>query len=78
MSMTVAKALSLRIRERLVRLEMTQGRLAELIGMTPTALSARMRGEREFRLSEIATIADVLQVTLVELVGDDAELEVAQ
>lgn len=76
--MSIAKALSLNIRERLVRLEMTQGQLAAAVGMTPTALSARMRGEREFRLSEMAAIAEALEVELPDLVANAPEMEVAR
>lgn len=74
--MTRSKCLSLNIRERLVRLEMSQRSLAEAVGLAPTALSARLRGDRDFRFSELAAIADVLGVPLKELV--DFEIEEGQ
>jgi len=69
--MTVEKAVAINIRERLVRREMTQGQLAIATGMTPTALSARLRGEREFRLSELHAISEALGVRLSDLMPDE-------
>ena len=71
--MTVEKAVAINIRERLVRRDMTQGQLATAAGMTPTALSARLRGEREFRLSELHAISEALGVRLADLMPDKEE-----
>lgn len=71
--MTVEKAVAINIRERLVRREMTQGQLATAAGMTPTALSARLRGERELRLSELHAISEALGVRLADLMPDEEE-----
>ncbi|MDN5702304.1 MAG: helix-turn-helix domain-containing protein [Micrococcales bacterium] len=46
---------------------MTQQELAAAAGMAPSALSARLRGTREFRISELEVIAGVLGVTLRDL-----------
>lgn len=76
--MTRSKALSLNIRERLLRLDMSQRALAEAVGLAPTALSARLRGDRDFRFSELVAVADVLGVELKELVDFEAETKEEQ
>lgn len=47
----------------LVRADMSLSELAEKIGMTRQNLSNKMLGKRDFKLSEIQKIADVLNLS---------------
>ncbi|WP_425481694.1 helix-turn-helix domain-containing protein [Kocuria coralli] len=67
------KQLTLNIRERLVRREMSQRDLALAIHLAPTALSARLRGDREFRFCELEAIAEALGCSLRDLMTFDGE-----
>lgn len=49
----------------------TQTELAHETGLEKTALSKALAGKRRLNLFEIASIADVLGLTLDELVADD-------
>lgn len=69
--MTTQKQLTLTIRSRLALRDMTQADLAEAIGMSRTALSARLRGLREFTFSELEAIASALDVSLHGLLPAD-------
>lgn len=66
--MTKQKQLALAIRSKAALRDMTQGELADAINMSRSALSARMRGSREFSFTELDAIAQVLSVPLPELV----------
>jgi len=55
---------------------MTQQELAAAAGMAPSALSARLRGVREFRISEVEEIANVLGVSLLDLLpAEEKEMQ---
>ncbi|MEX3565370.1 helix-turn-helix domain-containing protein [Micrococcus endophyticus] len=50
------------------RRDLTQARAAMLAGLTPDGLSKRMSGQIEFRLSELLSLARVLEVPFSTLV----------
>ena len=61
------------IRSRMGRMGVNARELSALIGMSEPAFSTRMRGEREFRESELVALARALQTTVEALVrGIDA------
>lgn len=74
--MTKQKMLALTIRSRMALREMTQTQLAEQIEMGRTALSARLKGDRDFTYSELEAIADVLGISLRDLLPvDEKEMQ---
>lgn len=56
------------VREARERRGIRQGALAAQIGMEPTLLGRCERGEREFRIRELAAVADVVGMSIDELV----------
>ncbi len=75
-AMTTREGLSLRIRQHILAKRMTQQELAAAAGMAPSALSARLRGVREFRISEVEEIANVLGVSLLDLLpAEEKEMQ---
>lgn len=54
----------------------TQILLAHLLGLTPQAMSDRMRGRTRWTLSDAQQLAPLLGVTLDELVGQGDDVEV--
>lgn len=43
--------------------------LAEKMGLSPTALWKKLRGEREFKISEVQTMCDLLGIDSMEEVA---------
>lgn len=52
----------------------TQEQLAEAIGVEPVTLSRQETGDRALSLSNLARIADALDIALGELLGTEREL----
>ena len=65
----IARDVGRNVKVALVRLDMTQGRLAAKIDMTEQALSRRMRGTIAFNVVELERISQALDVPLVSLIG---------
>lgn len=65
-----AESISARIRELLTRTKMTQLELAQKAGLTPSAVSHYMRGDRIPRAENIKKIAAVFDVSTAYLIGD--------
>lgn len=56
----IQSALTVAIRVRLARRNMTQGGLAEAVGLSPASLSARLTGRVPFDTAEVEVIAKAL------------------
>ena len=50
--------------------KITQTAMAERLGLQQSALSKKLRGERRWFVSDLITVADVLDVTVGQLVGE--------
>ena len=50
------------LRAALAQQGMTQGKLAELVGISPNSLSRKLNGKRQFTLGEAETISRVLEL----------------
>lgn len=63
------------VRAELARHNATQGDVAELLSLSHSAVSRRMRGETPFRNRELELIAERLGIPLESLLGDGHELK---
>jgi transcriptional regulator with XRE-family HTH domain len=50
------------LKQKLSEQHLTQGQLASRIGICENSMSRKMRGKREFRVSEVIAICNVLQI----------------
>lgn len=50
--------------------KLTQTRIADALGITQPAVSRRMRGEVEWSISELRTLAPLVDTPLVVLLGE--------
>lgn len=50
------------LRAALAQQGMTQGKLAELVGISPNSLSRKLNGKRQFTLGEMEAISRVLEL----------------
>ena len=57
------------VRAYMARRRMTQARLAEVLGLSQSGVSARLAGKVPFRLDELEKVADALGVHPVRLLG---------
>lgn len=71
--MTTREGLSLKIRQQMLARNITQRDLARVIDLDPSGLSARLRGSRDFRVSELEAIAEALGMHLSELFTSEEE-----
>ncbi|KUG52745.1 MULTISPECIES: helix-turn-helix domain-containing protein [Kocuria] len=69
--MTKQKQLALQIRSRLALRDMTQKQLGEALGLGHAAVSARMNGHKDFTYTELMKTAEVLGVSLRDLLPDE-------
>jgi transcriptional regulator with XRE-family HTH domain len=69
--MKTQKQLALQIRSRLALRDMTQKQLGEALGLGHAAMSARMNGHKDFSFTELAKTAEVLGVSLRDLLAFD-------
>lgn len=60
------------MRAELARQRRSQEDLAEAIGLSQSTVSRYLRGEYEFRLSELQATADFFAIPLVKLLGEEA------
>lgn len=58
------------IRAEMARHSKTQADIAELLGTTRQAVSRRLAGQVSFRIDELQKIADALDMSLANLVGE--------
>lgn len=65
-------ALSAAIRSHLAYRRLTQGDLAEALGVSQTQVSARLRGEVRWSVADLVAVADWLDVHPSQLLGDAA------
>jgi transcriptional regulator with XRE-family HTH domain len=61
------------IRAEVARRRISQKVLAEALGKSPQSISMRLAGTVAISLEELATIADVLGVTVASLVSESAQ-----
>ena len=54
---------TLKLKGKIVEAGMTQGELAEKIGISQNTLSRKIAGRRDFTIGEIDRICDVLHIT---------------
>ena len=50
------------LRAALAQQGMTQGKLAEMVGISPNSLSRKLNGKRQFTLGEVEAISHVLEL----------------
>ena len=65
--MTLAEVVADNVRAFAGRRRLTRSELARMIGMNYTAAGSRWRGEMEWRLSELPSVANALCVTINDL-----------
>ena len=65
------QALSGEVRAWLGRRNVSQAGLSRELGLNPSAVSRRLRGDVDFTLWELAQIADWLEISLADLLGPD-------
>ena len=58
-----------RVRALMAENRVSQGRLGRRLGISQAAVSRRLSGESPFSVAELAGVADVLGVSLAEIVG---------
>ena len=51
------------IRGKIIGAGLTQAKTAELVGISSNSLSRKLTGQREFRLSEVCSLCNVLDIT---------------
>ena len=56
------------LRAALAERNMTQGKLAELMGISPNSLSRKLKGKRQFTLKEAGDIAHILHLQNPEVI----------
>lgn len=57
------------VRAEAARRQVTQAQLAERLELTQPGMSRRMLGRVPFSASELATVADVLEIPVANLIG---------
>ena len=72
-AMKTQKQLALQIRSRLALRDMTQKQLGEALGLGHAAVSARMNGHKDFTYTELMKTAEVLGVSLRDLLPDEGK-----
>ncbi len=65
--MTLAEVVADNVRAFAGRRRLTRSELARMIGMNNTAAGSRWRGEMEWRLSELPSVANALGVSIDDL-----------
>lgn len=51
-----------KIKAKIVERGMTQGEVAKIIGISPNSLSRKLKGKRDFLLSEVIALCSVLEL----------------
>lgn len=67
---THAQSVAGNVRAEMARARVPQVRIAAALGLTQQAVSRRLRGEVEFTVSELATVAAELSVPVSALIPD--------
>lgn len=71
--MTTQRQLVLQIRSRLALLDKTQRELGEALGLSHTAMSARMNEHRDFTVTELEKMAKFFGVHMTDLLVFERE-----
>jgi predicted XRE-type DNA-binding protein len=69
---TAQQRIASNIRAEVARKRMTNAQIAELLGIEQTGVSRRMRGEVQWRATELVVLAEVLEVDPGVLLGTPA------
>ena len=64
-----AEEVGVEVKVWLTRRGMSQKALADALGITPSALSRRLRGAMDFSVNELGQVAGLLDITLADLLG---------
>jgi len=67
---TVRDKIAANVRAEIARASMSQGELAERLGMVQPVLSLRLQARRSFRAEELVEIASVLGVPVARLLPE--------
>jgi transcriptional regulator with XRE-family HTH domain len=68
---TYATRVAASVRAELARKKITQGQLADALGMTQPAISRRVSGQLPFDVDEIQRIAEFLSVPVTQFMTED-------
>lgn len=60
-----------KLKSKILAAELTQGKLAEMIGITNQAMSNKITGKNDFTQSEISEILDILRSKGIEVTYED-------
>lgn len=63
------KLVAAEVRAEMARQRMSQSRLAELLGVAQQTISRRIVGEVPFDVSELARVAELLNVPMTQFLG---------
>lgn len=63
----MAQKLFLRLRGRMMEMDINQKYLAQRLGFTPSALSDRFWAKKPFKLNEVYTICEILHIPMGEI-----------
>lgn len=66
----ISTQVSSEVRAWLARRQLTQRNLASHLGISTTSLSFRMKGKTPWSIVELAQVADWLDISLAQLLGD--------
>lgn len=64
-----AEEVGIEVKVWLTRRGLSQRALADALGITPSALSRRLRGAMDFSVNELGQVAALLDITLADLLG---------
>ncbi len=67
------QSVSSAIRAELARADLQQKDLADALGVHPSQVSARLKGAIDWRLSELQTVAALLNIPLSRLVAEPVD-----
>lgn len=65
-----AERIAANVRAEAARRQVTQTMLADRLGLTQPGMSRRMLGRVPFSAAELAAVAEVLSVSVVDLIGE--------
>ncbi len=67
---TPSLALAHQVKSATARVGISQYKLAQILGISPSNMSKRFTGQKEFTFSDLLVIAGALNMSLSELLGD--------
>ncbi|WP_101574915.1 helix-turn-helix transcriptional regulator [Brevibacterium sp. 239c] len=70
-TITENQRVGLEVRAWMVRKQLKQADLAQILGFAQKNVSNRLRGQMPFRIDELMTIASYMDITLGQLLGEE-------